>query len=138
MSWYEAHNGWYEWERGSGGPGAVLAQFERQRAGHGIVDISGVRPHHNGRFGTALTGAAYQPVVDAIRQGSMPEYILVEFDMRFGTVVFVDAVPGRLITEERVIPRKPLAATARRAGWRGCAGGCDFRCRGAPARHSDG
>jgi type II restriction enzyme len=74
----------------------------------------------NGRFGTAITGAAYRPIVEAIRQGSMPEYILVEFDMRFGTVVFVDAVPGRLITEERVVPRKPLAPTARRAGWRGC------------------
>lgn len=74
----------------------------------------------NGRFGSAITGAAYRPVVEAIRQGNMPEYILVEFDMRFGTVVFVDAVPGRLITEERVVPRKPLAPTARRAGWIGC------------------
>ncbi len=74
----------------------------------------------NGRFGAALTGAAYRPVIEAIRNHEMPEYILVEFDIRFGTVVFVDAVPGRLITEERVVPRKPLASTARRAGWRGC------------------
>lgn len=74
----------------------------------------------NGRFGSAITGAAYAPIVEAIRQGRMPEYILVEFDMRFGTVVFVDAVPGRLITEDRVVPRKPLSATARRAGWVGC------------------
>ena len=50
----------------------------------------------------------------------MPEHIFVEFDKRFNTVVFVDAIPGRLITADRVIPRKPLTAAARRAGWQGC------------------
>jgi hypothetical protein len=74
----------------------------------------------NGRFGSRITGAAYRPTIDAIRSSSMPEYVLVEFDTRFGTVVFVDAVPGRLITEQRVIARRPLSSTARRAGWQGC------------------
>ncbi len=74
----------------------------------------------DGRFGLRITGAAYHPTIDAIRRGEMPEHIFVEFDRRFNTVVFVDAVPGRLITEDRVIPRKRLAATARRAGWQGC------------------
>jgi Dam-replacing family/Dam-replacing HTH domain len=74
----------------------------------------------NGRLGKKIPGAAYQPTIDAIRAGAMPEYVLVEFDTRFATVVFVDAFPGRLITEERVEPRKPLSASARRAGWRGC------------------
>lgn len=74
----------------------------------------------NGRLGTRIVGAAYQPTIEAIRSGEMPEYVLVEFDTRFATVVFVDAFPGRLITEERVIPRRPLSATARRAGWQGC------------------
>jgi hypothetical protein len=74
----------------------------------------------DGRFGVRITGAAYQPTIDAIRRGEMPEHIFVEFDKRFSTVVFVDSIPGRLITKDRVIPRKPLAATARRAGWQGC------------------
>jgi hypothetical protein len=74
----------------------------------------------NGRFGSRITGAAYKPTMDAVRASDLPEYILVEFDTRFGTVVFVDAVPGRLIGEERIVPRKPLSATARRAGWQGC------------------
>jgi hypothetical protein len=74
----------------------------------------------NGRLGKKIPGAAYQPTIDAIRAGTMPEYVLVEFDTRFATVVFVDAFPGRLITEERIEPRKPLSPTARRAGWRGC------------------
>lgn len=74
----------------------------------------------DGRFGLRITGAAYEPTIDYIRRGKMPEHIFVEFDKRFNTVVFVNAIPGRLITADRIIPRKPLAATARRAGWRGC------------------
>jgi hypothetical protein len=74
----------------------------------------------NGRFGEILAGAAYEPTITAVREGRMPEYILVEYDSRFRTVVFVDAVPGKSITEDRVIPRKPLSETARRAGWVGC------------------
>jgi hypothetical protein len=74
----------------------------------------------NGRLGRRIPGAAYQPTIDAIRAGKMPEYVLVEFDTRFATVVFVDAFPGRLITEDRVEARKRLSATARRAGWQGC------------------
>ena len=74
----------------------------------------------NGRFGPKLTGAAYQPTVEAARSGKMPEYVLVEFDMRFGTVVFVDSIPGHLIGEERIVPRRPLSPKARRAGRQGC------------------
>jgi hypothetical protein len=74
----------------------------------------------NGRLGRRIPGAAYRPTIDAIRAGRMPEYVLVEFDTRFATVVFVDAFPGRLITEDRVEARKPLTATARRAGWQCC------------------
>jgi hypothetical protein len=74
----------------------------------------------NGRFGARIIGAAYRPTIDAVRSGTMPEYVLVEFDRRFGTVVFVDALPGRLITEDRVVARKPLSSAARRAGWQGC------------------
>jgi hypothetical protein len=74
----------------------------------------------DGRFGDRITGAAFLPTIEYIRLGKMPEHIFVEFDTRFKTVVFVDAIPGHLITEDRVLPRKPLSAKARRAGWQGC------------------
>lgn len=74
----------------------------------------------NGRFGTALTGAAYEPLLQAVRAGTMPSYVLVEYDPRFNIVVFVEGVPGRYIDETRILSRKPLKPTARRAGWRGC------------------
>lgn len=74
----------------------------------------------NGRFGARISGAAYGPLLEAARTNAMPEYIMVEYDTRFETVVFVDAIPGRLISEERLIPRAPLRSGARRAGWQGC------------------
>ncbi len=74
----------------------------------------------DGRFGLQIVGAAYRPTIECIRSGEMPEHIFVEFDRRFNTVVFVDAIPGRLITEDRVLPRRPLSKTARQAGWQGC------------------
>jgi hypothetical protein len=74
----------------------------------------------DGRFGNTLLGAAYAPTIEACRSHAMPEYVLIEFDSRFGTVVFVDAVPGSAINENRIVARKPLAATAKRAGWQGC------------------
>ena len=74
----------------------------------------------NGRLGVRIPGAAYGPTIAAIRDGVMPEYVLVEYDTRFSTVVFVDAFPGRLITEDRIEPRMPLSSSARRANWQGC------------------
>jgi hypothetical protein len=72
----------------------------------------------NGRFGSVIPGAAYLPTLQALRSSSMPDYILVEYDPRFKTVVYVDAIPGSSISEERIIPRKPLSGNARRAGQR--------------------
>lgn len=74
----------------------------------------------DGRFGNVLTGAAYNVTVAAVRAGTMPAHILVEFDNRRSTIVYADALPGALIAESRVIARRPLAASARRAGWQGC------------------
>lgn len=74
----------------------------------------------DGRFASIIPGAAYAPTIKAVREGRMPEYVLVEYDPRFDTVVFVDAIPGRFITADRVKARNKLGATARRAGWQGC------------------
>lgn len=74
----------------------------------------------NGRFGATVTGAAYEPLLNAARDGAMPDYVLVEYDPRFSIVVFASGIPGRFITAERVVPRRPLRPGAKRAGWRGC------------------
>ena len=74
----------------------------------------------NGRFGSRISGAAYRPLIESIRAGICPHYVLVEYDQRYSTVVFGSAIAGDQITEDRIIARNPLAATAKRAGWIGC------------------
>lgn len=74
----------------------------------------------DGRFGDLLVGAAYETTLSAVHRGEMPAYVLVEYDRRRSTIVYADALPGALIDETRVIARRPLSASARRAGWQGC------------------
>lgn len=74
----------------------------------------------NGRFGDVVVGAAYEPLMEAMKRRDVPDYVLVEYDARFSIVVFASAIPGRHIAEDCVVPRKALGAAARRAGWRGC------------------
>lgn len=74
----------------------------------------------DGRFGASITGAAYRPTIEALRRGEMPTIVLLEYDPRVKMVVFVKAIPGPLIDADRIIPRKALSPTARRAGWQGC------------------
>ncbi|MDQ2866146.1 MAG: hypothetical protein M3R51_07960 [Candidatus Eremiobacteraeota bacterium] len=74
----------------------------------------------DGRFGRIIPGAAYQPTLDAVRAGSCPHYVLLEYDRRFCTVVFGKAVFGAAITEDRIIARAALKQDAKRAGWIGC------------------
>ena len=74
----------------------------------------------DGRFGSLLIGAAYHATLQAVREGRMPAHILVEFDLRRSTIVYAYALPGGLIDEARVIARRPLSSSARRAGWQGC------------------
>lgn len=74
----------------------------------------------DGRFGSLLTGAAYDATLRAVQAGKMPAHILVEYDLRRSIIVYADALPGELIDEARVIARRRLSAGARRAGWQGC------------------
>ena len=74
----------------------------------------------NGRFHTSIAGAAYAPTLRALRDGTLPNYVLVEYDPRFSIVVFVSGIPGAAFREDSIVARKPLAITARRAGWQGC------------------
>lgn len=82
----------------------------------------------DGRVGAVIPGAAYVPMIDAIRADRCPTYILLEYDRRFSTVVFGSAIRGSSITEDRIVRRKPLKSTAKRAGWIGC----NLRIEGLP------
>lgn len=72
-----------------------------------------------GRFGGAFANSAYAPKIEAIRARRMPDYALVSYDPRQGSVTGLTFLPGHFLTEQAVQARKPLSSTARRAGWVG-------------------
>lgn len=74
----------------------------------------------NGRFGDAIHGGEFNTYRAALDPGPFPNLLLVEWDPRFSCVFVVQAIKGAEIGEQHIVPRNPLSATARRAGWRGC------------------
>lgn len=73
-----------------------------------------------GRFGTSLLGGEYATYACAAREERFPHLVLVEWDRRFSSVFVVQAIPGNAVTSERIVARKRLSQSARRAGWQGC------------------
>jgi hypothetical protein len=74
----------------------------------------------NGRFGPTLTGAAFQPLYERALARTVPDFMLIEYNLRRAQVSNVGLIRGSDLTPERIIKRKALASTARRAGWVGC------------------
>lgn len=66
-----------------------------------------------------LIDGAYQPLMDRILDGSAPALMMLERDNQW-QVRSLTAVHHLFLTPEIVERRKPLALTARRAGWVGC------------------
>lgn len=70
-------------------------------------------------FRNRVTNSAYQPKIDAILRGTIPNFIFLQYDPRAWRVQNLFIVPKHFITESIIKPRKPLDKTARRAGWVG-------------------
>ena len=70
-------------------------------------------------FGTKVSNSAYDPKIEAIRAGTTPNYVFLQYDRSSWQVRNLFAVPGHFITESVVEKRKELRPTARRAGWVG-------------------
>lgn len=72
-----------------------------------------------GKFGTRVLDGAYGAMVDTIRGGMTPTFLLLEYSKSWSISSFT-AIHHSLITEQSIIPRRPLSLTAKRAGWIGC------------------
>lgn len=71
-------------------------------------------------FGTRLLGAEYRTTIRAARSGRSPSLILLHYDPHTLRVLDLEFIHKSWITESAILPRPPLRATARRAGWQGC------------------
>lgn len=72
-----------------------------------------------GLFGAIVPDGAYDSMVSSIRSDQRPHLLLLNYTQDY-RVQSVAAVPRQFLVEEIVIPRRPLGAHCRRAGWRGC------------------
>lgn len=73
-----------------------------------------------GRFGAKVVDGAYDSMRNRIAARNNPNLILLNYDLASRGVTDVFVVPKHFFIADIIEERKPLAPTARRAGWVGC------------------
>lgn len=73
-----------------------------------------------GRFGRRITDGAYRTMSERIIASNNPNFLLLNYDLTSFGVTNLFVVPKHFFIPEMLEKRKPLAPTARRAGWIGC------------------
>lgn len=81
------------------------------------------------RIGHSITDGAYNAMMDALRNDEAPSFYFLHYDRETWSVRNLLLVPHFAFPPSAIIKRKPLSATARRAGWVGC----NFDLRRIPA-----
>ncbi len=72
------------------------------------------------KFGAKVLDGAYRTMCERLAASNNPNLMLLSYDLkRFGVSDFC-VVPKHFFVREIIEERKPLALTARRAGWVGC------------------
>ncbi|WP_315704900.1 MULTISPECIES: DpnI domain-containing protein [unclassified Bradyrhizobium] len=72
-----------------------------------------------GTFGATVADGAYKTKCERIAASNNPNLLLMNYDLKSLAVVNLLIVPKHFFVRDIVEARKPLAATARRAGWIG-------------------
>lgn len=74
----------------------------------------------HGAIGTRLGDGAYSAMLSAIREDRTPNLLVMRYEWPDWSVRDLYLIPHFAFPESAVIERKPLSASARRAGWVGC------------------
>jgi type II restriction enzyme len=73
-----------------------------------------------GAFGKKIVDGAFKTMTQRLMAHDNPNLVLMNYDLAHLRVTNVLLVPKHFFILEIIERRKPLAATARRAGWEGC------------------
>ena len=73
-----------------------------------------------GAVGTKIVDGAYGAMMTRLAGGRNPNLLLLSYDKLALSVSDLIAIPRHFVVPETIEKRKPLAQTARRAGWIGC------------------
>jgi len=71
-------------------------------------------------FGSKVVDGAFRTITERLAANNNPNLLLLNYDLAQLAVVNALIVPKHFFVQEIIEKRKPLAATARRAGWVGC------------------
>jgi len=71
-------------------------------------------------IGQTITDGAYSAMMEAIKEDRSPNFYFLHYDHVTWTVRNLLLIPHFAFPPSAIIKRKPLSATARRAGWVGC------------------
>ena len=72
-----------------------------------------------GKFGTMVVDGAFKTKCERLASKNNPNLFLLNYDLQSLAVVNLFIVPKHFFVRDIIQERKPLAATARRAGWIG-------------------
>ncbi len=73
-----------------------------------------------GNFGAKVVDGAFGAMCTRLAADNNPNLLLMNYSLKELAVVSLFVVPKHFFVREIIEKRKPLAATARRAGWIGC------------------
>ncbi len=97
------------------------------RTGKKVIDFRCQNCHHSYQlksqkhlFRNRVLDAAWQPMVSAIKAGKAPSFLFLHYDPARWHVENLFGVPSHFMSLSAIEKRRPLAETARRAGWVGC------------------
>ncbi len=71
-------------------------------------------------IGTKIVDGAYRTMVERLQEKHNPNFFLLTYNLKNFEVMDFLVIPKHFFVPEIIEKRKPLASTARRAGWVGC------------------
>ncbi len=66
-----------------------------------------------------MTNSAYKPKIEAIRAGTIPNFLFLQYDLEMLRISNLFVVPKHFMSQSIIEQRKPLSERARRRGWVG-------------------
>lgn len=74
----------------------------------------------NGNFSNIVSDGAYSTMIERITSDTNPDFFFLTYNIQKKMVENFLIIPKHFFTLNIIIKRKPLASTAKRAGWVGC------------------
>lgn len=71
-------------------------------------------------FSNRIVDGAYRTMIERLRSAKNPNFLFLNYNQHLDLVTQFLTVPKHFFTPKMIEKRKPLALTARRAGWVGC------------------